>query len=178
MPKPPKLEVSKSATVYLGIDPGVNGGLAAIFNGNVEAIPMPETERDLFEWLSQWYSIDTVAVVEEQWPRPTFFGGKNSILKSTCLLYGHYTLIRGMLTALKVKFEEQRPQEWLKGLSIPSGKKREVESKDWKKHLRGKAQQLFPDLPVWEEKRALGRQLAISDALLIAEWCRRKHGNK
>ncbi len=60
--------------------------------------------------------------------------------------------------------------EKMKALGIPSGK---GETKGQKKEkLRAKAQQLFPELPIWKTPKTKGIQLAIADALLIAHYCR------
>lgn len=179
---------SVSTMLYIGIDPGVAGGLVALGeNGMVTATPMPTTERDIAEWLKERLaccrSNNQIRVfLEQQIPRPTFLGvdsqgrPKRSILKSTCLLYGHYTMLRGMLIAFGLPFQEVLPQAWMKELGIATGKKKKVADSQWKDSLRGKAQQLCPQLPLWSEPRTKGKQLAIADAVLIALFCQRKGG--
>lgn len=154
--------------IYLGIDPGASGGLACIHpaSRSIEAVSMPSTEKDIWEILSErpaYKDVMPFAVIEQQIPRPTFFQGRASILKSTCLLYGSYTFLRGMLTATGIPFEAVIPQTWQKAFGL---KKVKGESPTkWKNRLKAKAQQLFPSERV---------TLATADALLIAEFCRRK----
>ena len=49
-----KLASHKSPVVpslYIGIDPGASGGLVALFSsGEIEAVPMPDTEREVWNW--------------------------------------------------------------------------------------------------------------------------------
>jgi crossover junction endodeoxyribonuclease RuvC len=172
MPKPPTRLVT-----YIGIDPGQRGGLVAITpytNGLgilVEAQPMPTNERDVWEWFDglggeRIALIEAVHAMPKQGVTSMFTFGKG------------YGFLRACLIASGTAFEEVTPQAWLKGLAIPTGKKKEGSDNAWKDYLRGKAQQLFPSLEIWSQKDVLGKQRAISDALLIAEWCRRKHNGQ
>lgn len=158
--------------IYLGIDPGASGGLAeigAVTHDGDRIVSMPKTEGDVWSWFDGWKHIapDSVAkpfaIIEQQIPRPTFFKGHASILKSTCLLYGSYMQLRGMLLAARIPFEAVIPQTWQKAFGLVK-KKGESPTK-WKNRLKAKAQQLFPSEKV---------TLATADALLIAEFCRRK----
>ena len=75
-----------------------------------------------------------------------------------------YGGLRMALTAAQIPFESATPQNWQKSLGI--GKKGKTETRtSFKNRLKAKAQQLFPNLKV---------TLATSDALLLAEYCRRK----
>jgi len=168
--------------IFIGIDPGQEGGIAVIEEGTKRGTDKPKlyklsgaTDREVYGLLEQYGKYHgTVAnvycVMEQITPRPTSFmdrrTGKwtSTILKSTCLIYGSYCLLRGMLFGAGVPFEERLPQTWLKefGLSTRKG-----ESKtQWKNRLKGKAQQLFPRSKV---------TLAVSDALLLAEYARRNY---
>lgn len=186
-PVKPSMANPESRMLYIGIDPGVAGGLVALLpSGDVIATPMPHTERDIVEWFKDTMGRVIVpnrqvrVFLERQVPRPTFFRKngepQGSILKSTCLLYGHYTMLRGMLIAFGLPFQEVLPQAWMKELGIATGKKKKVPDGQWKDSLRGKAQQLCPQLPLWSEPRTKGKQLAIADAILIATYCQRKGG--
>lgn len=164
----------------LGIDPGAKGGLACWCpsRGNMQSISMPSSERDIYDWFEGCaLARHTIAVIERQVPRPTFFKGKSSILKSTCELYGQYMLLRGILTGLKIKFYEVLPQAWQKELGFGARIKDMTDSK-WKETLRAKAQQFFPSIDLWEDKTRgyKGRQMAVADAILLCEYGVRKHG--
>jgi hypothetical protein len=145
--------------IYIGIDPGQSGGLAAIVSGSAEAIPMPPTERDVWEWFCGWDSSRCVAVIE--WIHPAIQGvGKSSMSK----LYGNYAQLRGYLIASKIRFEDEKTAKWCRALGIPPRTKTETRTL-WKNRLKGKAQELFPQTTL---------TLKTADALLIAEFCRRK----
>lgn len=159
--------------VYVGIDPGINGGVAYVCGKALAYTRMPDTEMDL------WNLVESImrlaqqnggfAYLEQQTPRPTMvFDHKAkkfrpTILKSTCLLYGNYRLLKGMLVAAGIPHEEPPPQRWQKALAIPPRKKGEGE-REWKNRLKAKAQSLFPGAAV---------TLAVADALLLAEAARR-----
>lgn len=158
MPHVVRLEESKG--VYVGIDPGASGGLATV-GADLQAVGMPGTELDVWVWMS----------VE---PRPEFaviekVGGYTQAggpqPGSAMFKFGQsYGGLRMALVAAGIPFDEVTPQTWQKGLGVtPRGK---TESKtQFKNRLKARAQQLFPSVKV---------TLATADALLIAEFCRRK----
>lgn len=173
MPTPMSLPSRK---VYLGIDPGAGGGLAALWGETVTVAAMPKTEKDVWDWLNVYEGIPAkaAAIIEQIDPRPTMVYDhelkqvRPRILKSSCLLYGDYLRLRAFLVAASIPFEECPPQRWQKGLKIPPREKGE-EERNWKNRLKAKAQQLFPREKV---------TLATADSLLIAEYCRRKEEGK
>jgi hypothetical protein len=166
---------------HIGVDPGANGGLVSIqysLTGQLilNAVPMPKTERDIWEWFRFLPTENTFAVIEKVSTSPQM-----GVVSAGTFMGGYYGL-RMALTAANIPFEVIPPREWQTALSIPSRKKHREGKKvvydestlQWKDRLRAKAQQLFPSLPLWNEPKSKGRQLAVADALLIAEFCRRK----
>jgi hypothetical protein len=155
--------------IVIGIDPGKSGGLVALHpNGKVVATPMPDTERDIWEWFvgipTEANVIGTIELVHSM-PQQSAQSG---------FTFGRgYGFLRACLYAANISFEDASPQTWLKALGIKSGTQKETGKAAWKKVLKGKAQQFYPSLPIWKEPKSVGKQLAISDALLIAEYCRR-----
>lgn len=156
---------------FIGVDPGKSGGLVDVIFCNtgyqkVSLTLMPETERDLWDWFDmRTPTIPTFAYIE--WIHPAIQGiGKSAQSK----LYGNYLSLRMALTAAGIPFEDVKPLQWQRAFSIPPRKKSE-KTTQWKHRLRGKAQQLFPTLDVWGKTKEI--QLAVCDALLIAEHCRR-----
>lgn len=164
MPTVGKVEQTK---VYLGIDPGVSGGLALVSeNGRSEAIPTPATERDIWEWF-QWRGPNgqTVAgadyaVIERVHAMPG--NGVSGMFR-----FGQsYGFLRACLIAAGIPFEEVEARTWQKALGISPRKIKAGESKtQFKNRLKNRAACLFPQITV---------TLATADALLIAEYCRRK----
>lgn len=144
--------------VYLGIDPGGKGGIAAIgydeeANTFVPYWTMPLeklTERDIWEGLrfrhASWAVLEKVGASPQMGRTSAFSFGKS------------YGFLRGVLTASKIPFDEVSPQKWQKALGCLSGGDKRV--------TRAKAQQLFPNIKVTH---------AIADCLLIAEYARRTY---
>lgn len=147
--------------VYLGIDPGFTGGMALMYNDVMRVVKMPGTPKDCWDWLKNFGDCEVHAVIEQQSPRPTFFKGTSSILKSTCLLYGHYQMLKAFLVAAGISHEDCPPQRWQKALCFPSGEPSVVH----KRKMKERAQALFPKVRV---------TLDVADALLLAHYCRLK----
>lgn len=168
MPKKRKI----AERIWLGIDPGQKGGLVALSNfGVIEYEVMHSTEFDIWLWFEDRNHLNVTACIEKVHSMP-----KQGVASS--FTFGvNYGNLRMALTAAGISFEEVLPRTWQKGLGIPPRKKTETRNQ-FKNRLRGVAQQLFPQLPIWKEPRSKGRQLAICDALLIAEFCKRKDQGK
>jgi crossover junction endodeoxyribonuclease RuvC len=146
--------------IYLGIDPGKGGGIAAIRfepdggQGELEyhdAYPMPETEKDVFAVIENlprrggiFALIERVHAMPKQGVTSSFTFGKG------------YGFLRCSLIACGIPFEEVTPQKWQKAMGCLS--------KGEKNITKARAQQLFPEIKVTHK---------IADALLIAEHCRR-----
>ena len=183
--------------IYIGIDPGASGGLAEIAIDCTEAIPMPRTEKDIWEWV-HWFQAGQkpYAMIEKV---SGYIG--ESQPGSRAFRFGQsYGSLRMALIAAGVPFEEVTPQTWQKALGVSprrkGGKKcdmcsglgtigvrdsvdeqidcprcqnkprlKEESKSQWKNRLKAKAQQLFPKLKI---------TLKTADAILIAEYCRRK----
>ena len=170
-PRPAKDQFALQTTVwYIGIDPGANGGVAAISEQSVEWRAMTPSRLMLAQFLEDFPFCNTVAVVELNSSSPqmgvasAFTFGKNC--ERPC----------AMLSALGILYEEIRPQVWQKFLHIPPRKKAKngkggETNTQWKDRLLSKAQQMFPGIGLWEQTKTV--QKAICDALLIAEYCRR-----
>lgn len=164
--------------VFIGIDPGLGGGVTALNGFEVITREMPSTEKDLWEWLLEmtdtelYHGVKVFAVIEQQTPRPTYWFDKrtkrmtSSILKSTCLLYGQYLQVRMALTAAEIPFQEVPPAKWQKTIGIPGRKKGETTAR-WKNRLKQLAQSLFPKAKV---------TLKNADSLLLAHYCQKLHG--
>jgi hypothetical protein len=160
-------------STFFGIDPGQSsGGLAWIdpsrFPQVVETTAMPETERDIADWIkNRCYQPDygaSYAVIERVQAMP--IKGRKQGAVGMFRFGQNYGFLRGVLVATGIiTFEEIRPRVWQQALGIVPRQKLESDS-EWKNRLKSLAQQLFPSLKV---------TLKTADALLIAEYCRRKH---
>lgn len=146
----------------IGIDPGTSGGIGAVASdgGVARAWPMPATTRDLCALIESLHvEGSTLAALERVWSSPGW--GHVGAFRFG-LNYGD---IRGILTALRIPFDEVLPRDWQRviGVVYPKGKPRD------KNITKRRAQALFPNHTITH---------AIADALLIAEFCRRVHGGR
>lgn len=162
-----------SPTVFVGIDPGVSGGLAVVSSDgtSVEVAPMPENEIDVFDWITKhvrhgrtFACIELVGGFVGSYNREEGDDGSKSNPGSSMFVFGQsYGALRMALVAAKIPFEAVRPQAWQKELGIVRAG--EVGTTQWKNRLKAEAKRLFPKVKVIKK---------ISDALLIAEYARRK----
>ena len=137
----------------IGVDPGVNGGIAWIMGGKPCVEKMPDTLQDLWELLRDIASEgDCHAYLEQVHSSPqmgvvsafTFGNG-----------FGHLEMA---LTAAAIPFTRVRPQVWQKELGCLT--------KGDKNISKRKAQELFPSMKVTH---------ATADSLLIATYGTRQH---
>lgn len=150
--------------LFLGIDPGQAGGICLIrYDGitTLEIIKMPYTERDVWTWIGSYSNAKgIIAVIEKVHAMPG--NGVSSMFK-----FGMgYGGLRMALIAASIPFGEVTPQKWMKEFGI-TRKPTETKS-EFKQRLKSKAQSLFP-----QENSSI--TLSTCDALLISEYCRRKH---
>lgn len=144
---------------YLGIDPGLGGGLALMTAQGlvVWAKKMPDTDRDLLDLVVSAREDGappgtTHAVIELVHTSPQM-----GVKSAGTFMMGYGKLLMA-LTAATIPFDTVRPQKWQGAMNCLTGGQKNI--------TKLKAQQLFPTLKVTHH---------IADALLIAEWARRVH---
>lgn len=160
------MPIIRKLQIYIGIDPGKNGGIATLDTHSAVPVKMPETPADL---LSHFRDIKShlpinyscIAVIE-QVGGYTGEGQPGSSMFKFGQGVGHLEMA---LLACGIPSESVPPRKWQKALGISAKKKTETKTQ-WKNRLKSVAQRLFPSEQV---------TLATADALLIAEYCRRKH---
>jgi crossover junction endodeoxyribonuclease RuvC len=138
----------------IGIDPGASGGMACIVGGTLlDAIKMPGTESDIAEWLRErdhcTAYIESVHSMPGQGVASSFKFGQS------------FGFLRGVLTALSIRWELVTPQKWQGALSCRSGGDKNV--------TKAAAQRLWPRVKMTH---------AIADACLIAEYGRRVESSR
>lgn len=138
--------------LYIGIDPGLSGGVAFIpASGEPWAHKMPETDRDLIDLLR-----DATRDTEARAMLEFVSSSPQMGVKSAFTFGEGYGRLQMALTALGVPYERVRPQAWQKAMGCMTRGDKNVSKR--------RAQELFPTLKVTH---------AIADALLIAEFARR-----
>lgn len=152
--------------LFIGIDPGVGGGLAIIASDRTVwgVTKMPRTERELVDTLKnvQAFARKTgtplSALLERVWSVP---------------IQGHvgaftfgmsYGTIRGVLTALDIPWGVVLPKAWQSALGIVYPEKSTDTVK--KNITKERAQRLFRKITVTH---------AVADAMLLAEFHRRTY---
>lgn len=156
--------------LYLGIDPGQSGGMAILTSEGeiVDVSKMPETETDVSEYIREFSKTICMAVIEGVHAMP-----KQGV--SSSFKFGRqYGGLRMALIAHQIRFETVMPGVWQKSMScLSQGRNGPTDGKTEKKNLtKSKAQELFPVLP--DGSRITH---AIADALLLAEFARRRFRN-
>lgn len=149
--------------LYLGIDPGANGGLAAIdSNKKVYALQrMPSFPEEVLAWFRMFSGVGLHVVLEEvsgyqgvEHPGSRMFEfGK---------WYGYVEM--GILSVQcldRTKFIRCPPKQWQKMLGLRKKEKDETDT-SWKNYLKDEASKLFPRIKV---------TLKTADALLLAYYC-------
>lgn len=144
--------------IFIGIDPGANGGLAVIYQSHTEAYPLkknsPKWIADKLESLGETpvstAMIELVHSMRGQGVVSSFNFGYN------------FGMLEGFLIGSGVPYERVTPQAWQKGYGL--FKQPGESHTDKKNRHKALAQELFPDLKITH---------ATADALLIAEYARR-----
>ena len=144
--------------IVIGIDPGINGGIAVLGDGGVvlDAVRMPATMMDIYDYLRGVVSNSVRAVC---YMEKVGMGMPGQSSKATATFSRHCGHLEMALLALGVQTYEVTPQKWMKALGMGSSKG--FSKTEWKNKLKGVAQQLFPAQKV---------TLSTSDALLIAVY--------
>jgi crossover junction endodeoxyribonuclease RuvC len=138
--------------IVLGVDPGLSGGAALLSMDRkfVQVMAFAKlTTTEIADWITK-YKIDHA-----------FLEGVNAMPKqgvSSTFKFGtNYGFWQGILAANKIPFERVYPLKWQTYLNCRTGGNKNIS--------KARAQELFPDLTITH---------ALADALLIAEYGRRK----
>lgn len=171
------MDENTNHSVYIGIDPGASGGLAALWfemgeKWGVFTQKLGCTDKEAWEWFKehskhhgrQDIPFRLFAVIEK-------VGGYVGSAQpgSAMFKFGRsYGFLHGCLVAAGIQYVEATPQKWQKFLGIAPRRKEESKTQ-WKNRLRMFAERLYPNVKV---------TLAVADALLIATYCQRIHEGK
>lgn len=141
-----------------GIDPGANGGLALVLDGNlmlVAEVPKVGKEIDKVAWAKEWRMAGAVdhIFIEQVGAMP---GQGVTSMFNFGTVYG---FVQALAFSAGVPVSFVRPQEWKKGVGIPNGSDKSAS--------RIRASQLFPnDADKWSRVRDDG----LAEAALIAYY--------
>lgn len=171
---------------HIGIDPGKDGAISIISPENkIESFVIPKIGKEvdiheLVNIVSSFKGLSCHVVLEDV---HAIFG---SAAKST-FSFGHTNgLIEGVLVSLKIPYTKIQPKKWQEEMfvGVPTMKKPDKISKKTKKVVKGKndtkgmalyaVKRLFPNAVLLETSRCHVPHDGIVDALLLAEYSRRK----
>ena len=138
---------------FMGIDPGYSGAVAVVdYKGRiVDSVRLSETEHDVSEFIAEYASDVTFAILEKVNAMP------RQGVSSTFKFGTSYGFCRALLVCHRIRFETTPPGVWQKTMGCLS--------KGDKNVTKAAAQRLFPEEKVVH---------ATADAMLIAEYARRK----
>ena len=138
---------------FMGIDPGYSGAVAVVdYKGRiVDSVRLSETEHDVSEFIAEYASDETFAILEKVNAMP------RQGVSSTFKFGTSYGFCRALLVCHRIRFETTPPGVWQKTMGCLS--------KGDKNVTKAAAQRLFPEEKVVH---------ATADAMLIAEYARRK----
>jgi crossover junction endodeoxyribonuclease RuvC len=152
--------------IYVGIDPGKNGGICFLSReGDIYHIsPMPE-EKTFAELIKSSAMIISSLCIEESRPYP----GQGVV---SMFNYGsHFGLLKGVVIANNIPITLVPPRTWQKHMILPS------KHKDPKAKALESANKVFRKTShYWlPSKRHKKPHDGMIDSALIAEYCRRLH---
>ena len=161
-------------TVFIGIDPGLDGGMAAVDGAGrpVAWVVMPVhgkkgkgkrllNNRGVLAWLRSFDEPRVVALeIQQAMPGQ---GGSSSFQNGR-----GFGALEMAMEAEAVQLHEVRPQAWQKVML--AGTPADMDSKDRAAMV---AQRLWPALDLRASPRCKGPHDGVVDALLLAEWMRR-----
>lgn len=143
--------------IYLGIDPGKKGGIAIIPNGGKpEAIPYSDTE--LLQICAGLQGEPIKCAIEKVHAMP---GQGVTSMFSFGQSVGY---IKGVLEARGIAYQEIPPQTWKKEFGLNTDKQKSIDV----------CRRLFPAVSLRATPRCTTDHDGMAEALLIAEYAKRK----
>lgn len=166
--------------MFFGIDPGLKGGIAILDEGAGYSHPMPTIPTG--KGSRRTYDLDEIrlrfgggmqndyalgqsyfAMIERQQAMPS-----QGVSSMFMVGYG-YGVLCAMLSALRIPYEIVHPKTWQKEFAITSARG------DTKAQSVMVSKKMFPDVCLLPTERSRKASDGMSDALLIAEFARRKY---
>jgi len=147
--------------IYIGLDPGKNGGYA-IISGESFVETSPYNEQAFvaqMNFISKSYSANEIRCCLEK------VGAKPGQGVTSMFTFGTgYGFLQGVLTAFEIPYQLVPPHTWKKEFSLNSDKQTSIEV----------CQRLFPQVRLIRTDRCKKPHDGMAEALLMAEYARRK----
>lgn len=144
--------------IYLGIDPGKDGGISYIqvAEGKTKAHSFVYSDY-MLNLLCSTLRGDIVCCLEQVHAMPK--QGVTSMFN-----FGvEFGYIKGVLEASKIPYQEVSPQKWKKEFSLNGEKEKSIEA----------CKRLFPDVCLLRTEKCRKEHDGMAESLLMAEYARR-----
>ena len=156
--------------IYIGIDPGKNGGIAVVHDKFPEPVNITVykySDDDLIDVIDVCTKGSSIAVHRDEeikcvLEKVNAMPGQGVV---SMFNFGqNFGFIQGVLKAYEIPFELVPPQKWKKEFSVTSDKNTSIEV----------AKRLFPNVSLKATERCKKDHDGMAEALLMAEYARRK----
>jgi hypothetical protein len=164
--------------MYIGIDPGKDGGIAAIHENQLRLHTIPKIGKlvdlhklkEILEAYTNYGKYDHIILLENVHSLPGMSAKSNFAFGEN---KGQW---QGLLVALGLKYQEVAPKAWQKVAweGIPMMKKSNKKT-DTKAMSLAAAKRLFPDVDFRRSERATKPHDGLVDATLMAYYMKRTH---
>jgi crossover junction endodeoxyribonuclease RuvC len=142
--------------VYVGVDPGAKGGIAVI---NADGfLVYPYSDSQLLKVAASLTDEDARCCLEQVHAMP------RQGVSSTFKFGMSYGFIKGVLESFGISYQEIPPQRWKKEFGLNSDKAASIEV----------CRRLFPSAVLRASERCRTDNDGMAEALLMAEYARRK----
>lgn len=169
--------------IYLGIDPGSDGFLSVIDNGEYRFLPIDGTPMlEIGKFIGEFRDKQCVAVLEDV---HSVFG---SSAQGTFNFGMSKGFLLGLLIAHKIPYVLVAPKDWQSGVwinadkeyttqkqKLKNGGEKTVRKVDTKTASLNAALRLFPDVDFRKSSRCTKFHDGKVDSLLMAEYARRNN---
>ena len=144
--------------MIIGIDVGQKGGICCMSYSGIQLVPYSD---EALNKLATWCSLQdesTIAYVEQVHAMP------NQGVTSMFNFGKSFGYILGVSDACNIETKLVSPQKWKKEFNLDSDKQKSIDT----------AKKLFPDVNLFRTNRCKKEHDGMAEALLIAEYGRRK----
>jgi len=153
--------------LYIGIDPGKNGGIAGIYKDKIDFKRCGKTTKEMsddFQSLMWDLSRDNQGDVHVFVEHVHSFPGQGVV--STFSFGQNYGRWEGIIASLDLKQVDIQPYKWMKYYDISRGVSRKERKRELKELAEGFQEHHILEFP--SKKRIT---FNVSDAILIANYC-------
>lgn len=147
-------------TIFIGIDPGEKGGIACIDTNENTSFTVPYSNKELIDLCRDVFGSykEVVCCLEKVSARP----GQGVVSMFT---FGQSVgYIKGVLESYFIPYQEIVPRKWKNEFGLNSEKAASAEV----------CRKLFPEVSLLETPRCKKPHDGMTEALLMAEYARRK----